>query len=1673
MTVALSTTTDANAPTTPALLLASSPAPWPSADQDSRRSAALEPAHAPVDGRTEIDSLAFVANFAQLVLYYDLTKTLAAHWDQLISDDSAIALATVAYEAKCYSHARFDFLLESLRLRLDAYRIALVRSLRSIALLKNAAGKSALGASASLLELLIKLDPTDLQATILQLEQTVPWVDKDNDALGTGTEARPSALPSHTPPQADSKERYSTLLGFPHALAPRPAGSTDTETLATAIAANPEIGALGPLGSTIRAPFPTAAGGPPKLVQDLLLAIDALNLAYYDHLLSFWNWFSVLDRYGGLETEFKSLVLSQAYDPVLALSRFTRTLFQVIPTQINATAASPKPEDVVLSFTQSQLLTFVTTTQVFVDTPKPDPSSKPADLLRGAPIRLAVTLASINTDLARVYRRLVRTRRSIEDFATKRFFANYTQPKGDHRPDKAVALAIVRLLQRVRHQANELTGQHLDFYYRSLLGMRPGEIVPDRAVLLLQPTQPGAQALLPTGTQFLGGNDTSGNPIVFELLTDAVVDGTLVGDLRTLLTAPASASTTAPPSPRVLADLPLARPAPADGSAPPPLCCFGAPASSSSAADFGFAIASPILRLAGGQRLVELVIWVPPSTYAALSDLSGANASFERLFACCLSGAASWIVPDRTELRLVPATEKVLDLPGPALVLELHLGMATAGVTDFDPVALTSAGSSFQRSFPAGPPILVVRRNQAASPFPQPWDFDSFEKWALRVSVKGLANLTLQNDSGPLPATKPFQPFGAKPTPDSSLIIGCPEALQKRLESLEIQWTWKSPPPALAAYYGAYESTLLSGLADLDTLAGRLRTAPPQVPSAQGKPAPQDPARVLVDALSDTTRRLLGQYPELVAKEVLQSALLTDLNQLPVSATLALAISTLKQSPGSAALIDLIHDDPDAITSTELVARLSRSLLNDFGASLRTSTDPDPIDLNPIFRFGWDILSQGDWQPFQTFPLLTLPEWVLHWPPTLSMPFPALLSATPPDSDAYPAPLPASYSLNFPTASSYVPGTQQGFLRLRLLSPAFGFGQDLYPKLISAAKAELVAAQQALLAPPPPGLKAPGTPPSNATPPDQAQTAEDHAKKRKSFLDFLNTGLSIGAGVVLGPAAGVLAQKAGSVVEGAIDLAEDAKAAKAEKVAAGVSEAASAGQTSTTSSPLLPSLEQRRLLLAQQRVQQINPPVVPTWSSIAIHYQARLVCGEDLGAYRVFDILPFGYANNPDSRLRIVSERLPGTFQSTTALRPSNPPSPNPNHTPTDANASDPPDHLPDATVFVGLKGAVPGQKASLYFRLAAGTASPTTQPTPPAWWYLSPHGWKSLPRTHILSDGTASFSTTGIVLLQLPSSVSTTATEMPPGLLWLAVIVDRNSNGIDNLFAIDPNATVAQWKKVPGQSAARNFPLAAGTITKLATPDARIKTILQPEPSYGGIPPEEDAAYRVRVSERLRHRNRAVTVWDYERLLLGAFPQVRKVMVLKGYRPAPAPPPANEPLEPGPWNANPRLLKSPGSITLVVIPTDFVVVPTWGFAPLVTPSLKAEIREFFAHANGLSRMSDRVQLEVVGPFFERVTVIANVTLSPEADPTTAQATLADVISSAISPWLNGTGTPDFEPACSVARIVSALTLQPTVLAIRQLQLGANPVFQDQTASTAYSLFAASVVPQSITLRHE
>ncbi len=199
----------------------------------------------------------------------------------------------------------------------------------------------------------------------------------------------------------------------------------------------------------------------------------------------------------------------------------------------------------------------------------------------------------------------------------------------------------------------------------------------------------------------------------------------------------------------------------------------------------------------------------------------------------------------------------------------------------------------------------------------------------------------------------------------------------------------------------------------------------------------------------------------------------------------------------------------------------------------------------------------------------------------------------------------------------------------------------------------------------------------------------------------------------------------------------------------------------------------------------------------------------------------------------------------------------------------------------IGLVNLQPLQTLSLLFQMAEGTAEDedyTEDPPEIHWSYVVGGEMRPLPAEHIITDGTYGLQTTGIIKFDVPADLIDTNTLLPTGFSWLCVSVTDHADRVPKLIDIRTQAIEAVFDDQHHNPAHYQAPLPAKSISKLVAKPAEIKQVDQPFASFDGKPPETGRFFYTRVSERLRHKARAINAWDYEHLVLAEFPHIYKV---------------------------------------------------------------------------------------------------------------------------------------------------------------------------------------------------
>ncbi|APR88500.1 hypothetical protein A7982_13849 [Minicystis rosea] len=366
---------------------------------------------------------------------------------------------------------------------------------------------------------------------------------------------------------------------------------------------------------------------------------------------------------------------------------------------------------------------------------------------------------------------------------------------------------------------------------------------------------------------------------------------------------------------------------------------------------------------------------------------------------------------------------------------------------------------------------------------------------------------------------------------------------------------------------------------------------------------------------------------------------------------------------------------------------------------------------------------------------------------------------------------------------------------------------------------------------------------------------------------------------------------------------------------------------------------------------QINPPYTPKLKSLTIDYASSRElrfdgAPRDTGVDRVFHIHPFGACDGEGERS---SAGLPFL-----------------------------PSYENDGELYLGLRDLSPPQTVSILFQMAEGSANLDLPPQPVSFSYLSGDRWLPLGH-HLISDTTRGLTNSGIVEIALDPAERSTS--MRGDLYWIRAAVERNTESLCDTVAVHTQAVTATF--VDHDNAPDHFsnPLPAETITKPSAAIPGIAGVRQPYSSYGGRPAESAETWATRVSERLRHKQRALTVWDYERLVLDRFPEIYRAKCV------------------------PATLDEPGKVQVVVIPDVRNKQPSDPFEPKAPASLLADVHEHLS-----ARAPASASIAVVNAHYVAVRVRIGVRFRADGNDAYYTQRLNDDLNRFLAPWAYAEG---------------------------------------------------------------
>ncbi|MCY1718976.1 baseplate J/gp47 family protein [Prolixibacteraceae bacterium Z1-6] len=320
------------------------------------------------------------------------------------------------------------------------------------------------------------------------------------------------------------------------------------------------------------------------------------------------------------------------------------------------------------------------------------------------------------------------------------------------------------------------------------------------------------------------------------------------------------------------------------------------------------------------------------------------------------------------------------------------------------------------------------------------------------------------------------------------------------------------------------------------------------------------------------------------------------------------------------------------------------------------------------------------------------------------------------------------------------------------------------------------------------------------------------------------------------------------------------------------------------------------------------------------------------------------------------------------------------------------PTYCKGGELYIGLENALPQQTISLLIQVLEGSENPEVESfvgkQKVEWAVLCNNFWKRLDSTAIISNNTDNLLKSGILKFSVPKQANNDNTLLPSGYIWLKALIHKKYNAVSKAIGIHAQVVKAEFSNNNNNLQHLADGLPGETISKMVNRISKVKGLSQPYNSFGGKPEENDEAYYRRISERLRHKNRAITIWDYEHLVLQNFPEIHKVKCLSHT--------CSKVVD----NKRKTKYLAPGSVVVVVIP-DIVNKNVFDiYQPRVSKATLNKIQNFLGEHN-----SKLVQTIVINPEYEELRVDLKVKFHKGYDQVYYKTVLNDDLTRLLSPW--------------------------------------------------------------------
>jgi hypothetical protein len=322
------------------------------------------------------------------------------------------------------------------------------------------------------------------------------------------------------------------------------------------------------------------------------------------------------------------------------------------------------------------------------------------------------------------------------------------------------------------------------------------------------------------------------------------------------------------------------------------------------------------------------------------------------------------------------------------------------------------------------------------------------------------------------------------------------------------------------------------------------------------------------------------------------------------------------------------------------------------------------------------------------------------------------------------------------------------------------------------------------------------------------------------------------------------------------------------------------------------------------------------------------------------------------------------------------------------------------------------------------------------------------------LSDQTEGLIKSGIVQLALPFGFADDSTFFNDGLVWIRATVKQHTDAVCRIVGLYAQAVKATLTSSNHSNTHYTIPLVAESVSKLKKSNAAFKKVVQPMAALGGKAMESPDKFYTRTSERLRHKQRSVSTWDYERLVLEEFPALSKAKALSHTRY----------FVDAVSNQVEYSESAPGNLSVVCVPQKATT-----FQPDAKPFTPVDtLEEVKTHLQ--KHLPAWATLHVRNPIFEEVEVDCRVEFLPHIkDKEYYKGVLNEDLKGLLSPWRGQAGTElRFDWRIHKSEIIDFIDERPYIDYVRDLKInviyGSGESDRKDNVTEAIPRYAVSVL---------